>query len=132
MYFIVYQTLPAIGNNLKLPLILHSFCILNLPQETCLSYAAKKVCSRIRGASLCHLEGLKSYEVFRQEKQLILSSAIPISLSTPNLILRISPNCGNALKIRIAFTPTNVYDHTYICKEIYIQVILIMSAVLWR
>ena len=47
-------------------------------------------------------------------------------------VSRISTNCGNALKLRIAFTPTNVYDHTYICKEIYMQVIPIMSAVLWR
>ena len=34
-------------------------------------------------------------------------------------ILRKSPNCGIASKIRISATPTNVYDRTYIVLHVY-------------
>jgi hypothetical protein len=34
-------------------------------------------------------------------------------------LLRKSPNCGIASKIRIAATPTNVYDRTYIFLYVY-------------
>ena len=34
-------------------------------------------------------------------------------------ILRKSPNCGIASKIRISATPTNVYDRAYIVLHVY-------------
>ena len=34
-------------------------------------------------------------------------------------VLRKSPNCGIASKIRISTTPTNVYDRAYIVLHVY-------------
>ena len=36
-----------------------------------------------------------------------------------DLLLRKSPNCGIASKIRLSATPTKVYDRTYIVLHVY-------------
>ena len=75
-------------NNLKLPLILHSFCILDSSQDPCLLYSAKIKKMHVLENSGSEFVSLGMFEIFLSifaRKAIITIMGIIISMSTLNL-----------------------------------------------